>query len=433
MADHGTYASGRRFAERPRRAAIAVMCLLLAAALITTPRAALAQCPTDTIINNPQALDIIQQINEHTTDRFEEHRDWLLDDFFIRDILPELMAMTEQLSAVALQQMEIIGAFLDAKHQLETQRLFQELSAQAHKDYTPSEAVCTIGTTIRSLAGSERPGTVTALHLAKHSMDRQNLNANKNSAEGPKEDLEGRIAQFRRVYCEVKDNNNSLTNICGSGITQLRKNKDVDYTRTLATPETLDLDFTNGGTPTADEEDILALSSNLYSHDVFVQTPESQLKDQTENQAVYFDQRSLIAQRSVAAHSYQAIAAMKTRGVVDAEPVQYLQSVLEGVGIPNADALAIIGDNPSYYAQMGIITKTMFQRPEFYVGLYERPANVARKSVALHAVSLMQKRDIFKSALRSEALISMILELDLRDAQDAAQNEANRLKEGYRQ
>jgi hypothetical protein len=261
-------------------------------------------------------------------------------------------------------------------------------------------------------------------------MDRQNLNANKNSTEGPKEDFEGRVEQFRRVYCEAKDDNNNLGSVCGSGVTQLRKNKDVDYTRTLANPETLDLDFSDA-TLTPDEEDILALSSNLYSHDVFVQTPAAKLKDKEAHQEIFFDQRSLIAQRSVAAHSFQAIAAMKTKGVIDAEPTKYLQSVLEGVGIPNADALKIIGDNPSYYQQMGVITKAMFQRPEFYVGLYERPANVARKSVALQAIALMQKRDIFKSALRSEAITSLILELELRDAQDAAQNESNRLKEGF--
>lgn len=423
MADQGTYASGRRFAASFRKAAVAVMCLMLAGTALT-PGTAQA-CPADPLFNDPETI----LINNHTTDRFQEHQDWMVDDFFIRDLLPNLMAMTEQLSAVAMQQMEIVGAFLDAKHQLETQRLFQEMAAQTHKDYNPSEEVCTIGTTIRSLAGSERPGVLTSLQLAKHSMDRQNLNANKNSTEGPKEDLEGRIAQFRRVYCEAKDDNNNLENICGSGVSQLRKNKDVDYTRTLANPETLDLDFSDA-TLSADEEDILALSSNLYSHDVFAQIPAAQLKNNDKNQEIFFDQRSLIAQRSVAAHSFQEIAAMKTKGVVDAEPVQYLQSVLEGVGIPNVDAQAILGENPSYYQQMGVVTKALFQRPEFYVGLYDRPANVARKGVALQALSLMQKRDIFKSALRSEAIISLILELELRNAQDAAQNEANRLKEG---
>jgi hypothetical protein len=71
------------------------------------------------------------------------------------------MAMTEQLSAVAMQQMEIIGTFLDAKQQLETQRLFQEMAAQAQKDYTPSEASAQ---SARRSAASPGPSAPEPLH-----------------------------------------------------------------------------------------------------------------------------------------------------------------------------------------------------------------------------------------------------------------------------
>lgn len=422
-----------------RKVMIAALCLFFAGSLSFSPAAQAATCPSDSIQNSPQADDIIQQINDHTdsefrdqindhvTEEFEDHREWMME-LWEDTFLPSMQMMTEQLTATALQQFMIVGTFFDAKHQLETQRLFQTMSAQAQKDYTPSEGLCTIGTSIRSLASSDRNAELTALHLSRHFIARQSLNANTNASEGSKEDLEGRVEQFRRVYCERNDNNRELDGICGGGVEQLRKNKDVDYPRTLGAPDTLNLNFSDA-TMTPDEEDILALSSNLYSHEVFEPIPKTRLEKDPERQALYLSQRSLVAQRSVAEQSYQAIAAMKTRGEADSESTRYLQALLEDTGIPNEDALAIIGENPSYYAQMGIMTKTLFQRPEFFVGLYDRPANVARKSVALQGVSLMQKRDLFKSTIRTEAMISVWLELELQEAQESVLNQLNRLKE----
>ena len=423
-----------------RKVTVAALCLVFAGSFFFAPAAGAVTCPSDAIQNSPQADDIIQQINDHTdtefrdqindhvTQEFEDHREWMMDFLWEETILPAMQMMTEQLTATALQQFMIIGTLFDAKHQLETQRLFQTMSAQAQKDYTPSEGLCTIGTSIRSLASSDRNAELTALHLSRQFIARQSLNANTNASEGPKEDLEGRIDQFRRVYCERNDNNRELDGICGAGVQQLRKNKDVDYARTLGAPDTLDLNFSDA-TMTADEEDLLALSSHLYSHEVFDPIPKARLQKDEDRQALYLSQRSVVAQRSVAEQSYQAIAAMKTRGGADSDSTRYLQALLEDTGIPNEDALAIIGENPSYYAQMGIMTKTLFQRPEFFVGLYDRPANVARKSVALHGLSLMQKRDLFKSALRSEAMISVWLELELEEAQEAVQNQINRLNQ----
>jgi len=182
---------------------------------------------------------------------------------------------------------------------------------------------------------------------------------------------------------------------------------------------------------TPDEEDLLALSKNLFSHNVFEQPiAEAKLRDNETNQQAYLDLRSIVAKRSVAENSFQAIAAMKSNGVSDAaETRQYLAAVLEELGVPQADALEMIGENPSYYAQMEILTKTLLQRPQFFVDLYDKPANVARKGVALQALALMQDRDTFKSTLRSESMLSLILELQVMKAQEATQNEINRLKE----
>ena len=89
----------------------------------------------------------------HITDEFNKHRYWMVEGFF-KDSVPNdpmgllaaMQLMTEQLVATGMQQVKIIGGFFDAKHQLETQRLFQTMTAQAHKDYHPSKGLCVAGT-----------------------------------------------------------------------------------------------------------------------------------------------------------------------------------------------------------------------------------------------------------------------------------------------
>jgi hypothetical protein len=76
---------------------------------------------------------------------------------------------------------------------------------------------------------------------------------------------------------------------------------------------------------------------------------------------------------------------------------------------------------PSYMAQMEMLTKRIYQDPNFFVGLYDTPANVKRKGAALQAIGLMLDRDIYDSQVRSEMLMSQLLELRLVREQRRAQ------------
>jgi hypothetical protein len=78
---------------------------------------------------------------------------------------------------------------------------------------------------------------------------------------------------------------------------------------------------------------------------------------------------------------------------------------------------------PSYYAQMEVLTKKIYQNPDFYTNLYDKPANVERKEVAMQAIGLMQKFDLFKSYLRTEASLSVLLETSIQDLQDKVQDQ----------
>ena len=113
-----------------------------------------------------------------------------------------MMRMTEQLSAVAMHQVMAIGMFMDAKHQLETQRLLQELQNQAHKDYQPSEDFCWFGTNVRSVAASEQLGRYNALALNARQVSRHMGKANISGADARDRDKLSRWRHFAKTYCD---------------------------------------------------------------------------------------------------------------------------------------------------------------------------------------------------------------------------------------
>lgn len=368
------------------------------------------------------------------TDQFTFHQGWVMNEFFGIAILPAMMMMTEQLVSTGMHQTLIIGSFFDAKHQLETQRIFQRKLAEAHKNYHPTTEMCTIGTAADSLAAAEQNGRTTAHILAQKSLQRQLLSVDSNSAEGPKEDREGRLELFIARYCDVNDNSQTLDIVCTDGSApQETVNKDVNYPNLVATPMTIDADFTDGATdPATDEIDILSLSSYLFSHRVAPQIP-STITVSEAAQTAYMDLRSVIAKRSVAENSLYSVIGMKTSGTEESgtalQTREYGQIILEQLGIPADEAEAMLGERPSYYALIQLIGKKIYQQPEFFTNLYDKPANVLRKDAAMRAIDLMVDRNIYKSDLRQEAVLSVLLELEIMKHQRDVQNQINKLED----
>jgi hypothetical protein len=381
---------------------------------------------------------------QYITDQFIFQRNWLVTEVFNNHILPALMLFTEQMTAMAMQQVFAIGMLLDAKHQLETQRLFQTMMAEAHKSYQPSEGMCTFGTISRSLAASDRNVDLSSAVFSSRLSQREVLSGDAISSGGRTSDMLSRIRQFTRLYCNQADNANGLSNLCENpSVDPLRMNKDLDYAAVLDKPLTLRLDFTaegnpdhssnaSGGNVSADEEDVMALSANLYAHTLPPIINSSFLINGSGNnkeagQMHYMNIRALSAKRSVARNSFAAIAAMKSQGEDEVQP--YLNAIMQEFGLSDPEITAYLGNRPSYYAQMEILTRKLYQNPTFYTELYDKPTNVERKSVSMQAIELMQRRDIYRSMLRSEAILSVMLETALSDSQDRVANEIGSMKQ----
>ncbi|MCC7305007.1 MAG: hypothetical protein IT558_01975 [Alphaproteobacteria bacterium] len=369
------------------------------------------------------------KIMQHISSEFQTYRTWLTDIFFKEHVLPALMLMTEQLSAVAMHQVFIFGTFLDAKQQLETQRLFQELQAEAHKDYHPSEDFCYFGTNIRSLASSEQLSKFNAIALSQRQIARHMGNSSMGAAETKDADKQARWAQFIKTYCDPNDNNRTsksgtgLVLACGGGATNKKRvNIDIDYTRALEEPRTLDVDYTDSAS-TPEEEDVMALGNNLYGHDVLTRNALRNHLKNKEYQHLYMTLRSVEAKRSVAENSFNAIVGLKVKGPkgMDGDPAQvpgtnrFLGALMKELGVPtNKEIYELIGLQPSYYAQLEILAKKMYQNPDFYTNLYDKPTNVERKGVAMKAIDLMLDRAIYESQLRQEMVMSVLLSSKLR-------------------
>lgn len=343
-----------------------------------------------------------------------------LDDALNNNWMPTFPEMADQFSATIMHQIFGIGAILDAKHQLETQRLLGQLRAEANKNYRGSDQMCRYGTNVRSLAATEEMGRVNKRILSQILQQRLTLRGGSAGERGRYFDQRNRFDQFRRIYCDPAENGGTMrdadmptASVCTTAAGGDRVNKDIDYTRLIDSRLTLDVNFTNN-VLTDDEQDILALARNLYSHELLDYKPDDVLARQGNDHNV-LKMRSLHALRSVAHNSFSEIVGMKSSG--SGTVSTFMDEIIEELGIPAADVNAYLGENPSYFAQMEVLTRKMYQNPVFYTNLYTSPENLKRTGVALQALQLMHDRDRFEASLRREMLLSTILEMKLRESQ----------------
>lgn len=415
-----------------------------------------------------------QDIRNDTKQAFDEDldafEDWVIDEWFKKEIVPALKAFTTQMNAVAMHHTMAVGMFIDAKNQLETQRLFQELKTEAHRDYLPSDSFCWFGTNTRSMAGANIKARSNIQALSKRALSRQLGTGAARGSMSVYSDMVSRWDKFRKTYCDTNDNNRVLINdntglvlACdhdgpggsddaGPPLDEYeRVNRDIDYTRAIDLPRTLDVDAFDGGLNSEVEQDVIALQDNLYGNRVLSrEITATDLKSEA-GRNLYLALRSVAAKRSVAQLTFNAIVGLKSKGTaeefadfISTKPPlpyveslghtrQFLGSILRelypetinepmdcttdtgGIKYCYMDIYELMGEDPSYYSQLEIVGKKMYQNPDFYAKLYDTPANVARKGVAMRAIELMMDREIYESQLRREMIASVLLSSRLRN------------------
>lgn len=359
----------------------------------------------------------------------------LVGDLILRVWVAGLAVMANQMVATMMAQAEIIGSFFDAKHQLETQRLLQQKAARAHKDYHPSEQMCTIGTFSRNLLDTERRANFTQATLAQRGIQRELMSGENLTVQANVSDRQSRFETFRTKFCNSKDNAGTLGAVCADDIKPEMINRDIDYTRTIDLPLTIAIDPLDDANAGDD-----GLAAHMLMDNLFQPHPAASIRQDIttlENfQDVYQDLRAIVAMRTVARNSLNNIIAQKSSGAEtsgESTNTAFLRALIKDMGITDEDEItAILGERPSYYAQMEILTKKLYQHPGFVVNLYDKPANVARMRAAMRAIKVMQDRDIYDALARREMLLSMLAELSLRKEQGRVDTLVNSLRASAR-
>lgn len=390
-----------------------VILLILTLGVVGFSRASFAGCGACT--------DCFQW-NEKITQEMNKFKQWMSGEWWNNSVKPAMQQYTDDSRNMFITEALVIGAFLDGENTLGSLRTIQELNAEALKNYQVSDAICKFGTLSRSLAASESKAKAARTVLSQRLQARQLGRAGMDSAAGDYEDYQTRWGQYLNNECVKSSYGGGMDGLCKSSSGQ---NRDINFTKLMSGNGTLNFDATSSSALGSDSDSLALLSDNLYANKIIERIPAYKLKnsDKSDAKSDYMDQRSIVAKRSVAANSFFTIASQKAAGT--GSSAAFMGKVLESLGMNSASIATSLGSNPSYDAQMEILTKRLYQDPSFYVNLMDTPANVERQYAALQAFGLMQRRDIFETVLRSEMLLSTILELEVSDYQDEVQSEQN--------
>lgn len=344
---------------------------------------------------------------------WQDPLDEFLEDLLIipeQEWIDDLSDITRQMSAVAMTAAGMVGTFFDASHQMHVQRLIDLEHLNARRRYQPSTALCRFGTLRSGLPSTEMRADLNSDILAVSAIQRDSQHLSRIKSD-PSKELTSRLAAFRNRYCNQDYMGGSLAaqgdleGICAPSVDPATMGKDINYTRTVGQPLTLTLNFTDTSL-TGDEQDVRALMTNLYSYNLVPNIGESINK--TANYDDFLEMRSLWAARSLARSAFINIVGHKSSGTGASD--SFLKDIIRAMGLEDEDAiLELYGDDPSYEAQMEILTKKLYQSPNFIVSLIDSPENVRRQNTAMLASKLMQDRDILEALHQRELLISAIL------------------------
>jgi hypothetical protein len=228
---------------------------------------------------------------------------------------------------------------------------------------------------------------------------------------------------YINLFCDPNDNAGQNETMCTANVPAEQRNADIDYTQTINSKLTLDIDLLDD-VETIEETTLFSFMNHIFMHNNFpwASPAKTNLSRFVEP---YLDMRSLIAMRSVAKNSMAYIISEKAAGPSDANNsvAPFLKSMMSEMGIGDDEVNEMLGENPSYYAQMEMLTRQIYYHPDFIANLYDKPANVKRMAAAMTAIKSMQNWQISEALKRREMLFSVLLEIKLREQQTALETQ----------
>lgn len=391
---------------------LSYLCLALFLLLTFSPTSAYAVCKGRCCNCN--------SVRNAIMDEVKKHQDWLESDFWTKNIKPQLEIAQSSIGAHLLASSALQGNLLDTQSKVNTLMTRNVAEADVALNANPSEALCRFGTLSRDMV--KRDEIVGTKHraLVKASLDRQLYQPKSDpSLMGATGDLLERYNKFRVNLCDKKSYAEGFTSLCSNNSDTVM-NLDIDYTRLIDTRPTI---------PAADDAAaVIPMMQNLFASRIANELVIKALEQSDTKNAddSLLDLRALIAKRSVAENTFQSIVARRTEG--SAGSAVNMKALLKNMGIAeDSEAVRYLGDNPSYQAQMELLTKRIYQDEDFYKNLMDNPSNVARQYAAMQSFGLMQQRDIYDSIQRAELILSLIVEMELSNIADGQSKPARGL------
>ncbi len=355
-----------------------------------------------------------QGAEEIIADLFEDYRaNFIMGQFYKLMEDEGFIPMTTAFTNTWGWDAAVKGSFFDASNHINATRAVQVQATRTLQNYAPSEEICRFGTLSRTLAASDYRVATNQLILGEAGMARNLGTIFSAGSSGRGEDNYNRLAEVATTFCDRADNRDGLNQLCAV-VNDFKFNGDIDFTRTLDDKPTINVDFTNTNL-TVDEAKIIALGHHLYGHSQpGRRLSKNEMEENDRYAQAYLEFRSIAARRAAAQNTYAAIAALKSAGSGGAN--SNVTELMKQLGLKDTDVAFFTNNQTgtSYDAQMEILTKKIYEDPDYYDALMNGKANIKRIGTAMSAVELMQDRDIYKSMTRSEMLLAIMIDMEAR-------------------
>ncbi len=320
---------------------------------------------------------------------------------------------------------KIIDASEMQRSMLEKNRL----RAKYHHELQPSELVCSIGTVIRPVSATRDGARAASNSIQSTGLNRDlgSVSVSETGEEAITEskEMRARRTQYDERYCSPHEGGiNAMEERCQAEPGSRRKN--MDFSATIDVPMTIAesgyLESESSDDVGSGKTDTDALLTNLVGYDLSRRASSTGVSEEAEagdpktESRTWQQTRSMSLLRGPARDAIAAIIAEKSEGVE--QNGEFIRSAFASIGMGEEEIRDLVGEKPSAYAVGEVISKILYQNPDFYVALGEGINGATAAGVAMLAAQLMEDRNRYEACLRTEMVLAALLEAKLRGWQE---------------